>query len=255
MTIKEQWSNWLIAIVAAALAALATRWGLPAPPPPPIIIEQPPDKPPLPDAPPKEPDPDPLAAIVRISSGNVGCSATVIGPRRPDGRYWVLTAAHCVNGTGQRWTMKFRDGRSIGAVVTNFNRTADFAWMVTDANNVVLPHALMAESSPPVGTRIWHAGFGVDVPANREDGTVLATADGNGQIRMRLSVSSGDSGGGIVYDQSGRIVSTVCCTTRRGATADVWGAAPEVFRPGQRDNVDLDDWRPLEVPERMPVKE
>lgn len=255
MTRREQLTNWLIAVLAAALAALGARWGIPVPPLPPIVVEPQPPTPPPPDKPPTEPTPDPLAAIVRISSGNVGCSATVIGPRRPDGRYWVLTAAHCCNATGQRWTMRFRDGRTSGMQVVNFNRQSDWAWCVTDANNLTLPHALLAEKSPAVGTRIWHAGYGVDIPANREDGEVLSGPDSNGQIRMRLSVSSGDSGGGIVFDESGRIISTVCCTSRRGAVADVWGASPESFRPGMRDTVDVDEWHPLEVPERMPPKE
>lgn len=135
--------------------------------------------------------------------------------------------------------------------VVNFNRGADWSWMVTDGNNTVLPHALIAERSPAVGTPIWHAGFGVDVPGNREDGAILAAPDGNGQLRMRLSVSSGDSGGGIVIDADGRVVSCVCCTTRRGALADVWGSSPEAFRAGQRDTVDVDHWHPLDVPVRV----
>lgn len=251
MTQREQITNWLLAVVVAVIAALGVRFGIPLPPPPPIIVEPPPAPPPPPDTPPTEPKPDALAAIVRISSGNTGCSATIIGPRRPDGRYWVLTAAHCVQATGQRWTMRFRDGRTVGAQVVNFNRTADWCWMATDANNLTLPHALLAENTPAVGTKLWHAGFGVDVPGNREDGTLLAHADSNNQIRMRLSVSSGDSGGGIVIDGQGKIVSTVCCTTRRGAVADVWGASPESIRQGQRDTVDLDQWNPIDVPLRM----
>jgi hypothetical protein len=252
---RERLLNWLIALAAAVAAAIGARYGIEVPPPPPIVIPEQPTRPPAPDTPPTEPTPDALAAIVRISSGNVGCSGTVIGPRRPDGRYWVLSAAHCVNGTGQRWTMRFRDGRQTGAVVVNYNRQSDWAWLVTDANNLTLPHALVADSAPPVGTKIWHAGFGVDVPGNREDGEVTGGVDSNGQLRMKLSVSSGDSGGGIVIDQSGRIVSTVCCTSRRGAVADVWGAAPESFRAGQRDTVDLDEWRPIDVPIREVPKE
>ncbi len=54
-------------------------------------------------APPK-PDPkppgdgklDPVAALGRIRFGNAGCTATVIGPRRPDGKWDVLTAAECL---------------------------------------------------------------------------------------------------------------------------------------------------------------
>lgn len=239
-------------LAAMAIAAAIGAWlGVPTPPPGPPV-QPPPTEPPTPPSPP-EPAPDPLASIMRTSSGNVGCSATLIGPKRPDGRLWVLTAAHCVNGNNQRWTGRLRDGRTIGFVIVNFNRQSDYAWGVTDSSNVDYPFALAATQTPPVGTKLWHAGFGVDVPGNREDGTLLAGPDGNGQIRFRMSVSSGDSGGGVVIDQDGKIVSTVCCTTRRGAIADVWGASPEAFRQGQRDTVDLWDWNPLEIPIREPV--
>lgn len=252
MSNREKLINWGVGLLFAVVAGLLARYGIKVDPPPVIVLPSEPVPPvqPPPDKPPSEPTPDALAAIVRISSGNVGCSATVIGPRRPDGRYWVLTAAHCVSGTGQRWTMKFRDGRTSGMQVVNFNRTSDFAWCVTDGNNLTLPHALLAESTPAVGTRLWHAGYGVDVPANREDGELLAHANAEGQIRFRMSVSSGDSGGGVVIDSGGKIVSTVCCTTRKGAVADVWGASPEVIKIGQRDTVDLDDWKPIDIPTR-----
>jgi hypothetical protein len=247
---------WALSVVTAILSTLGARYGITIPPPPPVPITpdgDPGDHHPPPGSSPKEPPADPLAAIVRISSGNVGCSATIIGPRRPDGRYWVLTAAHCVRETGQRWTMRFRDGRTVGAQVVNFDKGADWCWMVTDGNNTVLPHALLAEATPAVGTRIWHAGYGVDVPGNREDGTLLAHEDSNGQIKMRISVSSGDSGGGLVVDADGKIISTVCCTTRKGVVADVWGASPERIRAGRRDTVDLDHWNPIDIPVREPV--
>lgn len=255
MSRREQLTNWAIAVLAALLAAIGARWGIEVPPLPPIVVEPSPPPTQPPQTPPTEPAPNPLAAIVRIGSGNVGCSATIVGPRRPDGRYWVLTAAHCVSGNGQRWSMKFRNGQEGGFRIVNFDRQADWAWGATDSSTDVYPYALLADATPPVGTKLWHAGYGVDVPGNREDGSLLQHADGNGQIRMRLSVSSGDSGGGIVVDDAGRIVSAVCCTTRRGAVADVWGASPERIRSGQRDTVDLWDWHPLEIPERMPVKE
>lgn len=262
--IVETWRsraiNWAIGIIAAVIAAIGARWGIEVPPPPPSTVDPTPPPTEPPQTPPHEPAPNPLGAIVRIGSGNVGCSATIIGPRRPDGRYWVLTAAHCVSGNGQRWSMRFRNGATGGFTIVNFDRQADWAWGATDSSTEVYPYALLADATPPVGTALWHAGYGVDVPGNREDGQLLAVADANGQIRMRMSVSSGDSGGGVVLDGAGRIVSTVCCTTRRGAIADVWGASPERCRAGQRDAVSLDDWRALEIPVRpvpkeMPAKE
>lgn len=252
MPLRDRLINLGLWLGAALLAALLARLGIDAPPPPIVIPDTPTQPTEPPQTPPSEPPPNPLGAIVKIISGNVGCSATVIGPRRPDGRYWVLTAAHCVNGTGQRWTMRFRNGSTAGFTVVNFNRAADYAWGATDSSTEIYPYALLADATPPAGTKVWHAGYGVDVPANREDGTLLAGADGNGQLKFRMSVSSGDSGGGIVMDENGRIVSNVCCTTRRGAVADVWGASPESMRLGQRDTVDLWDWQPIEIPLRMP---
>lgn len=253
---------WLQALIAGLVAALAAVLGsqvvpppvVPPQPPPPIVI--PPQPPPPPVEPPKppEPKPDTLNAIVRISAPGVGCSATIIGPRRVDGRWWVLTAAHCVSGNGQRWSLKFRDGRSAGATVVNFDRKSDHAWMLTESNTEMFPFALLAESSPPPGTPIWHAGFGVDRPANREDGVITDVPNGDGQIRMRLSVSSGDSGGGICVTADGRIVSCVCCTTGRGQVADVWGASVEAIRRNQVALVDVEEWRPLEIPLMPPPK-
>lgn len=240
--------SWWRDILSAIVIIAGTLLGLQVIPPAGVPV--PPVPPAMPDPPgPPERKPDPLAAIARISSSGTGCSATVIGPRRSDGRWWVLTAAHCVKGKGQRWTMKFRDGRTEAATVASFDRKADWAMMITESNSAAdLPFALLAEKTPPPGTRIWHSGFGVHIPGNREDGEVTGGRDSNGQIRMKLSVSSGDSGGGIVVDKDGFIVSCVCCTSRRGARADVWGAAPESIRQGLREGVDLWDWEPMEIP-------
>ena len=169
---RERLVNWLIAIAAAIAAAIGARYGIEIPPPPPVVIPDQPTRPPAPDTPPTEPTPDPLGAIVRISSGNVGCSATVIGPRRPDGRYWVLSAAHCVNGAGQRWTMRFRDGRQTGAVVVNFNRAADWAWLVTDANNLILDLHAGPIQNPEALDRELRA-----LPGIVETGLFIARAD------------------------------------------------------------------------------
>lgn len=255
LSYRDRLIQWGVAVLAAILAVLGARWGIVIPPPPMPAPEQPAPTPPTPQPTPPEPTPDPLSAIVQISSGGVGCSATVIGPRRPDGRWWVLTAAHCVERTGQRWTMRFRDGRTAGSTVVSFDRTADYSWMVTDSDSSALPFALLADATPANGTRVWHAGYGVDQPANREDGTVTGGRDSNGQMRFRLSVSSGDSGGGIVLDTAGRVVSCVCCTTRRGEMADCWGAAVESIRAGRRDTVDLWQWNPIDIPLRPVPKD
>lgn len=240
--------SWIRDLVTALVIIAGTLLGLQVIPPaaPPLPVT-PPDMPQPPTPP--ERKPDPLAAIARISSGGTGCSATVLGPRRSDGRWWVLTAAHCVQGKGQRWGMKFRDGRTEAATVVAFNKAADWAMLITESNSAAdMPFALLAEKTPANGTKVWHAGYGVHNPGNREDGTITGGPNSNGQIRMSLSVSSGDSGGGIVVNENGEIVSCVCCTARRGVRADVWGASPEAIQKGLRVAVDLWEWSPIEVP-------
>lgn len=258
MSNRDRWIQFAAALLAAVLAAVGARYGIPIPPPPfPAPGEQPgpgqaPPPPPAPRPIPTEPPPDAPAAIARIQFGNAGCSATVIGPRRPDGRYWVLTASHCVSSVGQHGTMRLLDGRTVGIVVQSLDKTSDCCWCYTESNAEVLPYAHLARSSPAPGTRIWHAGYGVDRPGNREEGTIDAAPDSNGQLRMTLSVSSGDSGGGICLTDANEVVSCVCCTAARGQRAAVWGASVEAIRRAQPTVMVLDDWTPIPVPERKP---
>lgn len=258
MTWRERLGQLFTTAVTIALAVLAARFGIPIPPPvvpdiPAPIITIPPGTLP-PGSPSPDVPPDPPNAIVRLSLRGVGCSATVIGPRRQDGRWWILTAAHCVERTGQAGTIRFLDGRVTSVSVQSFDRTADVCWMATDDNSLVLPYALLAAASPPIGTKIWHAGYGVDRPGNREQGEILSGPDSKGQLRMKLNVSSGDSGGGIVMNDRGEVVSCVCCTAGRGVLTDTWGASPEAAQRAKPTAMVLDDWVPLEIPLRMPDK-
>ena len=151
--------------------------------------------------------------------------------------------------------MRFRDGRVGGFQVSHHDPTADYAWGVSDTTTEAYPFALLADATPTIGTKIWHAGYGVDRPSNREDGTITSGRLPDGKIQMRMSVSSGDSGGGIAIDADGRVVSNVCCTSGRGMTADVYGASVESMRQGQRDTKALDEWKPIDVPLWMPPKQ
>lgn len=257
---RDRLFHLLSMFAAVALSVLGARFGVPIPPPviapgtipPPNVIVQPPPVPMNPTAPEPAPRPksDPEKAICRLSFPGVGCTATVIGPRRVDGRWWVLTASHCVKSVGQHGTIRLKDGRTTGVIVASLDRRSDCCWMTTETNAEDYPFALVADAAPKPGTKIWHMGYGVDVPGNREDGSVLDGPDQNGQLRMRISVSSGDSGGGIVCDSSGRVVSCVCCTTARGRVADVWGASPEAIARTLPTALAKDDWEPLEIPLR-----
>ena len=248
MTNRERLLRFLINAAMVAAAVLGARYGIPIPPPevtlPPVVV--PPPVITLPEKP--SPTPNAHAAIGQIQFGNAGCSATIIGERRGDGRYAVLTAAHCVKGKPQTGTMRLRDGRSIGIRVAAVDHRADCCWCWTDATTEVFPFAVLADRTPPPGTKIWHAGYGVDVPANTEHGTLDEGPNADGQVRMTLSVSSGDSGGGICSAADGTVISCVCCTTDRGRRASVWGASPEAIRRLMPGVLTADQWTPLEVP-------
>jgi hypothetical protein len=233
---------------------------------------------PVPPTPPK-PDPkppgdgklDPVNALGRIRFGNAGCTATVIGPRRADGRWDVLTAAHCVTGVGQKGTISLKDGRTLGLRVVAHHKAPDVAWCVTDDEIVDLPYALIAAKNPEPGTAVWHMGYGVDKPGNREDGTVAERENAQGQLRMILSVSSGDSGGGIFRADTNELVSVVCCTSGMARKVSMWGCSTEMTRrtrPKSADDAEeawvpvpiplrswpadsLDDWQPLPIPIRV----
>lgn len=241
------WITWALIVISAIVVGVIRGQ--------PIVIPLPPikDQPPITDQPPQPPSvaPDPLNAIVRISRTGVGCSATLVYPRRADGRYWVLSAAHCTDRIGEKWTARFRDGRTTGLTVVNRNAAADYSWMVTDVDTQIFPSAILRENDPPVGTKIWHAGYGVHIPGNREDGEVTGAVNSDGQIKFALSVSSGDSGGGIMMDADGHLISAVCCTSGMARKASVWGTSPVAARKGQVMMADLDEWAPIPIPLRM----
>lgn len=69
-----------------------------------------------------------------------------------------------------------------------------------------------------------------------------------------LSVSPGDSGGGICVDGSGRLISPVCCTTHLAAVGQVYGARPEIVRQMLLSPASFVSLSPMEMPMRMPVE-
>lgn len=252
MTTRERWITWGLVVLSAILAAIAAGRPIVIPPPP-INL---PDGQPQPAPPPSEPKPNPLGAIARIGRANVGCSATIIGPRRSDNRYWALSAAHCCQAVGERWNARLRDGRTVGLQVVNIDRKADVAWMLTDSSdtNFVLPYALLAEHTPEKNAKVWHAGFGIDQPGNVESGRLVNNQETtDGQWEYWLSVSSGDSGGAIVDDATGSVLGPVCCTTAPGHPARVWAASPAACRKQQRVNLSLDEWEPFPIPVHKPI--
>ena len=250
---REPWRTILTAILTALLTILGGGTALyvggcrlPQPPCPDPKPEPKPDPKPEPKP---EPKPDPWNAISKVVMSGGYCSGTIVGPRRPDGRWHLVSAAHCFKRTGEPVQVLTRDGRSLQASVSAINRQADCAILVTEHYDD-LPFALVAEVVPAVGTQVWHGGFGFDKPGNKETGVLLAGEDANGQLRYRLSVSNGDSGGGIIADANGKLLSPVCCTTRIAGVGDVWGASPTVIRRMLANPTDFLDVKPIEMPVR-----
>lgn len=190
--------------------------GSPVPPPPP--------PPPLPKA-------NAEAAIVKLQMGNAFCTATVIGPKRQDGRWDILTASHCTGGVGSAGTVVLLDGRKFAVKVSVREPRCDLTWLVADTHGEELPFAMLAPMNPAVGIAVWHKGYGVDRPGNREEGVVTAPQNAEGQLRFTLNVSSGDSGGGIFRVDTNELVASVCCTAARGQKASMW--AGSVIRASQ----------------------
>jgi hypothetical protein len=202
----------------------------------------PPVTPPVtpPPAPPGAGKLDPVAALGRVQFGNASCTATVIGPRRADGRWDVLTASHCMNGVGASGTLNTKDGRKLAVRVVVHQKRPDLAWLVTVDPVDALAFANVAAELPVVGTKMFHQGYGIDVPGNRENGTVTVPENADGQTQFRLSVSPGDSGGGMLRADTLEVIGTVCCTSRLAGTGDVWGASSKSIRAARPGAVNLD---------------
>lgn len=189
-----------------------------------VVIESGSPAPPVDPMPPPSPKrkPDPVKATAKLRIGNAGCTATVIGPKRDDGYWDALTAAHCLPSGAKSGRVELKDGRSFSVKIGEKNTTADLLWLLVETKEE-LDFANLASESPPVGTAIWHNGYGFDRPGNVEHGTVTALPNSQGQIRFTLNVSSGDSGGGIFREDTGELVAAVCCTTRIAGTGSVFG--------------------------------
>lgn len=238
-------AQFVAVLAASALSAFAARYGINVPPVPlPVLIEvAPPAIPPTPVVPPvvvpKKPvevapaprvEANPKEAVGKLRTARGGCSFTVIGPPSVDGSYLFLSAAHCMTSSGESVKLEVA-GRSFHGRVVALDREADCSWVVGTEKVGELPFAVLARENPGSGVAIWHAGFGVHRPGNVESGSIVfASPTEAGQLRMRLAVSSGDSGGGIFRTDSGELVSCVCCTVRSVRGMWTQGAATERIR-------------------------
>lgn len=204
----------------------------PLPPPPQINIipflrpAVPPTKPPTmpPVAPSPTDRPDPENATVRIRFGGNGCSGTIIGPRRSDGAWDLLTAGHCIRDVRVRGEAVFKDGKRIGIVCTVKDAKTDLAWCKT-APADRLPYALLHAAPAEVGWEIWHVGYGIHTPGRREVGKVRSPANRDGMIGVTLLLSSGDSGSGIFRVSDGELVAVASSTDNVEGGKYSWGGS------------------------------
>jgi S1-C subfamily serine protease len=249
-TLAEPWrtvavllANFLL--VLAGVKVATSDFGCTPVPTPPTQPQPQPDPGPSPSA-------DPVKAIGKLAMSGGYCSATVVGRPSPDGRRTIVTAAHCVKrGVGERVRFYSRDNGTlpIPCTVTAVDREADIAILATDAPAPDLTWIEVAESTPPVGTVVLHAGFGRDRPSNVEKGTVTSGVMRDGMVRYKLSVSPGDSGGGICVTAAGKLLSPVCCTSSFGpAVGDTYGGSPERIRKLLAQPAELEELQPVEMP-------
>jgi hypothetical protein len=184
--------------------------------------------------------PNPYAAVGHLRCGPVGgaaCgSATVLGPRRPDGRWHALTAAHCLK-TPQA-VLTLRDGTALAVRAVARDEQSDLALLLTDSDkHDALPFALLADGDPPAGTRIWQAGWGIDRPGVRKFGKVLGgpvpvvgVGTMPGHLTLEISTAIGDSGGGYFDAISGRLIGVCSKTTQEEQVATCYAGAASAAR-------------------------
>lgn len=259
---EKNWFKWVQFAASIFAMLFAGSGGVPMPnvtfgkpTTPPTVITPPAPVAPMPQQ--LAPAADVREAIGQISfplangRGSAGCTATVIYPALGDGRYLVLTAAHCVEGTSSVGKMKLRNGKVFSVEVANKDKQSDCCWLRTVEPQKSLPMARLASTLPAKGDKVLHAGFGVDNPGNTEYGEVIQPDNGAGQTQFNLSVSHGDSGGGIALNSKGEIVSCVCCTSRLNGKGAMWGANVVAIRKAiPKVNTSVWTWEPVEMPVR-----
>lgn len=239
--LKEKAFQTLPALVAAVLALLGARYGLPAPAPAPLVTPQP-------EAP--RPADDPLKAICKLIKPGSYCSGTVVTAADASGCQRIVSAAHCHKSVGESVNVAMRDGSGCVAHVIAIDRKSDCAILRTEPLKSALPYIEISTANPAIGADVMHAGYGRHVPGNIERGKVLAIENSDGQIQYLLSVSLGDSGGGICLDSKGKLLSPVCCTTKLDALGNVWGASPSIINRMMREPTSFIDVAPMEMPIR-----
>ncbi len=184
-------------------------------------------------------------ALGKLRIGSAFCTATVIGPLdEGDSHVDILTAAHCIK-LNEAGLFTMSDGRVLHAKCIARDAASDCAWLRAVHPGGDVAYLLLADELPDVGEAVFHQGFGIDKPENKEVGLFKGVTGNGKQCNFRLSVSPGDSGGAIILDHNGRVVSPVCCTTRIAGVGDVYGATPKACAACRPQNRTSEDEPPL----------
>jgi len=192
---------------------------------------------------------DPIGSRVKLRTSVGGCTGAVVGPQRSDGRYLVVSAAHCVRRVGDTASGTMPGGQQLELTVQSIDTKSDCSWLLTSPQTGTLPFINLATTAPAVGRRVWVAGYGVHAPGVQRWGSVAALPNRDGQVQFRIAVSSGDSGGPIVDDETGELVAVVCCTAAFGQDASVFGAGPAAMLAARPRTLSLDtEWEPVQLP-------
>lgn len=180
-------------------------------------------------APPAAPsDPRPAVGVLRVGTGQ--CTATVIGPRRADGSYDVLSAAHCTGGPGTRAVLQLPGRAALALVVVVRNGGTDVSWLRTGAAVGALPSAVLHAGAVPVGTAVWHASYGRRRPGQVERGALIGKDQRRGWYTWSYQATPGASGG-AVFRSSNSAVIGVHSVAGGGTTSGPAGAVANKLRP------------------------
>jgi hypothetical protein len=184
----------------------------------------------------------PLQPGAYVESDTGGCTFNFAydGVGKLKGRVYLGTAAHCVEGVGDR--VRDEDGTVVGrvALMGDADSTAaDYAFIEIDQahrSRVVaavkghpqFPTGVTTARETAVGDVIQNSGYGVGfhlVAASRERRQAVLTADDDSIWEVAGAISFGDSGGPLVHVASGKalgIESRVCigACTDEGPTVE-----------------------------------
>lgn len=190
-----------------------------------------------------------IRAIGRVQFGGGACSAQAVHPRRTDGRWDVLCAAHCVAAPGQRGRMRVKDGREFGVVVVAVDKSSDCTWLRTETPVESLPAVVLHDRDAVAGDKVWQSGYGWHEPGVAKTGECNGRPTADGKQPFTLSLSQGDSGGGFYTVDDNRLVSVACCTTEIAAKALAFGPSLSSIKALRLKAVAWDDWEPAPVPQ------